>query len=123
MPGGDGGRGGNNMSRHHWKNREREAAAMVAGRRYPANMGGPIDVEGPVFVAQVKERKRLSLLEIETLALEIERQGQLKTKAGIVMVKRSGGRGTETPWLICMTAATFRLINGPLPTDPAPEAS
>lgn len=105
------------MSRHHWKVREREAAALVRGRRYPANMGGPVDVEGPVFIAQVKERKTLSLAALEALALEIERQGELKTKAGIVMVKRSAGRGKETPWIIVMTATTFRLVNSPLPTE------
>lgn len=108
------------MSRGHWKHREREAATLVNGTRFPANQGGPVDVEGPVFLAQVKERNRLSLAELESLALEIERQGQLKTKAGIVMVKRSAGRGRPTPWLIVMTEATFRLVNGALPTDDLP---
>lgn len=94
---------------------------MVGGSRYPANMGGRVDVESPAYVIQCKERSRCSLAELEALALEIERIGAQKTvpKHGLVMVKRSAGRGIKTPWLIVMTEATFREMNGRLPIEPA----
>ncbi len=108
------------MARTTWKRREREAAKMVNGRRYHANVGGPVDVESDGFVCQVKERKTLSLAQQEALAVKIERIGNQKGKCGIVMTKRSAGRGVETPWLITMTEGMFRMfryLNGRLPTE------
>lgn len=109
------------VSRTKWKQREREAAALVKGQRYPANVGGPVDVESDGYVCQVKERRTLSLAALEALAVEIERVGTQKQKAGMVMVKRSAGRGVPTPFLVVMTEAVFRHLNGRLPTE-APRA-
>jgi hypothetical protein len=103
------------MARTSWKRRERQAAAMIGGRRYAANQGGAVDCESATVCAQVKERKNLSLAQIERLALEIERVGRQKLKPGVVMLKRSAGRGIETPWIIAMTASVYRELNGELP--------
>jgi hypothetical protein len=104
------------VSRTGWKRAERAAAALLGGRRHPANVGGLVDAESDGVVAQVKERKHLSLAQLEALAVEIARVGGQKDKAGIVMVKRSAGRGVPTPWLIVMTEDVWRYMNGPLPT-------
>ena len=61
----------------------------------------------------------MSLAALEALAVEMERLGGQKLKPGVVLVKRSAGRGVETPFLVVMTAAVFRLMNGPLPSDGA----
>ena len=70
------------MSRTAWKKREREAARLISGRRHPANSGGRIDCESATCVAQVKERRTLSLRALETLALELERIGAQQNKPG-----------------------------------------
>lgn len=103
------------MSRTNWKQRERDAAKIISGTRYTANQGGLVDCESDAYCVQVKECKTLSLHALESLAKEITRVAQQKTKHGLVMVKRSGGRGTETPWLIVMTESVFRELNGSLP--------
>lgn len=107
------------MSRTKWKQRERDAARIIGGRRYTANQGGLVDCESDAYCVQVKERRTLSLAALEGLAVEIERVAQSRPtpKLGMVMVKRSAGRGRETPWLIVMTEAVFREMNGPLPSD------
>ena len=107
------------MSRTGWKRAERVAAGLIGGKRYPANQGNFVDCESTTICAQVKERRTLSLAALEALALEIERVAFQKTppKAGIVMAKRSAGAGRPTPWLIVMTAATFRELCGALPQD------
>ena len=105
------------MSKTGWKNAERDVARKVRGRRYGANTGGRIDVESEVHVIQVKERKTLSLREAEAIAVEMERIGNQKTppKIGSLWVKRSAGRGVETPWLVVMTEATWTAMNGASP--------
>lgn len=77
-----------------------------------------MDCESDAYCAQVKERKTLSLQQLEALAVEIERVAAQKSKLGVVMVKRSPGRGNgSTPWLIVMTEHAFREMNGRLPTE------
>lgn len=76
-----------------------------------------MDVESAQYVAEVKQRQVFSLKQLETECLEIERVGEQKQKIGLVLVKRSAGKGKETPWLVCMTAAMFREMSGPLPTE------
>lgn len=109
------------VSKTGWKRAERNAAKIIGGKRYPANQGGAVDCESDGYCVQVKERRALSLSALETLTVEIDRVATQKQKAGLVMVKRSAGSGCATPWLIVMTAATFRHLNGRLPTD-APAA-
>lgn len=103
------------MSRTAWKRREREAAALIGGRRHPANVGGAVDCESDGWCVQVKERRTLSLAGLEALALEIERVAFQRQKLGAVMVKRSAGRGRATPWLVVVTEAVWREMNGQLP--------
>ena len=107
------------MSKTGWKNAERDVARKVRGRRYGANTGGRIDVESEVHVIQVKERKTLSLREAEAIAVEMERIGNQKTppKIGSLWVKRSAGRGVETPWLVVMTESVWKTMNGRTPRE------
>ena len=76
-----------------------------------------MDAESDAYVIQCKERGTLSLKELETLALEIERVGFQRSppKLGLVIVKRSAGRGSRTPRLVIMTEAVFREMNGRVP--------
>lgn len=104
------------VSKTGWKPAERDAASILHGQRFPANTGGRLDGESPQYVWQVKNRRTLSLKQIEALAEELERIGVQKQKPGLVLLKRSAGRGRETPWLIVVTAAVWREITGGLPT-------
>lgn len=96
-----------------WKAEERHAAALFGGRRFTANTGGTVDFESRGFVGQVKHVRRLSLAALEVLALETERLGFRGTqrKCGMVVVKRSAGRGRRTPRLIVLTEAAWRALN------------
>ncbi len=102
------------MSRRHWKQRERDVARKVGGRRYPANTGGRVDVESAHHLIQIKERKTCSMREAEAIAVEMERLATQKSppKSGTFWFKRSAGRGVETPWLVIMTEATWKAMNG-----------
>ena len=109
------------MSRTMWKVREREAAALVGATRHPANSGHRLDFESHGYVGQVKERRTLSLAALEALCLEVDRIGAQSNRVGVVMVKRSAGRGVETPMLVCLTAAMWKQLMGALPSEPAVE--
>lgn len=109
------------MSDKAWKAAERMAATLLQGRRHWANSGEEIDVESDGVVAQVKHRRVCPLAELERLAQEAERQGTQRNKVGLVLVKRRAGRGIETPWLVVMTATSFREMSGPLPGEPPAE--
>lgn len=95
-----------------WKREERQAAALIGGTRYPANSGGRVDAEGPGVVAQVKHVKRLSLAQIEALAVEAATLGQQKGKIGLLVVKRRAGQGQVTPRLVVLTEDTWRRHSG-----------
>lgn len=82
-------------------------ARLLGGSRYPANSGGLVDVESCTYVAQVKNVARLSLAQLEELALEMATLGEEQGKVGIVVVKRKGGRGRETPRLIVLTETAW----------------
>ncbi len=99
------------MSRTNWKQCERDAAALIGGVRFPANTGNAFDCESERFLAQVKNRRVLSLTELETLALSMEELAGNKGKLGLVMVKRSAGSGIKTPWLVCMTGSIWKALN------------
>lgn len=101
------------MSRTRWKHREREAARLIGGRRYPANVGGRVDVESEGYVGTVKDVGRLSLAALEALTVEIEQIGRSRVppKLGVLMVRRSV-QGIKTPWLCIVTEAGWRNIAG-----------
>lgn len=97
------------MSRTNWKQVEREAAALFGTRRFPANMGGRLDLGNGEswFLGQVKNPQRLSLAEVEALALEMESAGFQAGRVGVLVVKRSAGSGLSTPRLIVMTETAW----------------
>lgn len=100
------------MTDRPWKAEERHVARLLGGQRYPANSGGRVDVESVHCLAQVKHVRRLSLAALERLAVEVERVGAMRTKAGVVVVKRRAGRGCPTARLVVMTDATFERLSG-----------
>lgn len=67
-------------------------------------------MESARYVAQVKYVARLSLAELEWLALEIAAIGQEKNKIGLVVLKRKAGRGCKTPRLICIPEEVWRMM-------------
>ena len=93
-----------------WKQEERAVARLLHGTRYKANTGGRVDVEGPEFIAQVKHVKRMSLAQIEALALEMCDLGIQRRKEGVLVVKRRSGRGIITPRLVIMTESVFERL-------------
>ncbi len=95
-----------------WKAEERHVAKLFGGQRYPANSGGRVDVEGPGIMAQVKHVQRLSLAQLEALALEMADLGRERGKAGLVVVKRRAGRGQPSPRLVVMTEDVFQKLAG-----------
>ena len=98
------------MPDKHWKQEERHVANLVNGTRYPANMGGRVDVEGPSTIAQVKHVQRLSLAQLEALAVEMAALGATRDKVGVVVLKRRAGRGMVTPRLVVMTEEAFQAL-------------
>lgn len=102
------------MSDRPWKAFERSVAALFEGRRFWANSGEAVDIEGPTVVAQCKLVKRLSLEELTQLAETAERQAAPKLKAGVVAVKCRRGSGRASPTLIVMTERMWRYMNGPV---------
>ncbi len=98
------------MADKPWKREERKAAALIAGARYPANLGRRVDAEGPELIAQVKHVQRLSLAQLEALAGELAQLGTERSKVAVVMVKRRAGRGSVTARLVVMTQEVFNVL-------------
>lgn len=96
------------MGNTSWKQLERDVGLLVGGTRYPANQGGRVDVEGPQYVVQCKERKALSLEVLTQLVEEIEQIAKEKGKQGLVAVKVRRGRGRSSPILIVQTADQWK---------------
>ncbi len=96
-----------------WKQLEREVARLLGGRRYAADSGGRVDVESPTVVAQVKHVQRLSLAQLEALAVEMAALGEEQGKLGLVTVKRRAGKGIHTERLVVMTEGVWVRLNQP----------
>ena len=96
------------MGNTSWKQMEREVGLLINGKRFPANQGGRVDVEGDKYVVQCKERRALSLEQITQLVEEIEAIGRSKGKRGLVAVKVRRGRGKSSPILFIQTAAQWK---------------
>ncbi len=73
------------MADKPWKREERKAAALIAGARYPANLGRRVDAEGPELIAQVKHVQWLSLAQLEALAGEMAKLAAERGKLGVVV--------------------------------------
>ncbi len=99
------------MSDRPWKAEERAVARLLKGTRYAANSGGRIDVESARDLAQVKNVARLSLAELEALAVEIAAIGEQRGKLGLLVVKRRAGRGQATPRLIVFTEGVWQAMH------------
>jgi len=80
------------MADRSWKAEERRAARLLGGRRFPANTGGRVDVEGPAVIAQVKHRRTLSLGALEALAIEAAEAGRTRGKLGLLVVNTAPHR-------------------------------
>lgn len=100
-----------------WKQLEREVGLLVGGTRYPANQGGKVDVEGPHYVVQVKERRSLSLEQITQLVEEIEAIAKEKGKYGLVVTKVRRGRGRPSPLLVIQSATQWTAQTQKPPMD------
>ena len=72
-----------------------------------------MDSEGPLIAAQSKNVARLSLAGVERL-LEETRRGTPDGKIPVLVLKRKGGRGTETPLIVIMDEEAFRGLFGRL---------
>jgi hypothetical protein len=94
------------------KAEERAAAAIFGGRRSAENAGGSLAFEADGIVGRVRHVSRLSLVQLEELALESERLGGEASKAGLLVVKRRGGAGRETPRLVVLTEMAWRRMSG-----------
>ena len=79
-------------------------------------------MEGPHMLAQVKHVRRLSLTELEAVAVEMAERGETSRKLGIVVVKRRVGRGVPTQRLVVMTDAVFETLVGRVQQCPKPVA-
>ena len=101
------------MADKAWKQEERVVADIFRGKRYPGNSGGRVDVTSDKYLVQVKNVARLSLAQLEALAVEMEQLGQEQGKLGLVTVKRRAGRGTPTPRLVVMTEGVWVRLNQP----------
>lgn len=91
----------------NFKDHERACAAVIKGKRFPANSGGRVDVESETIVAQCKERAELSFPEMGRLVVEIGAIGKTKGKLGVLFVRHKAGRGVASPGLVVMTHETF----------------
>ena len=112
------------MSDKPWKAFEREAAALISGRRFWANSGEALDCEGPTAVAQCKYVRTMSLASLGSLAEQVEREALPKFKAGVVIVKQSGAKGRRrAPTLVVMTAAVWTALHGRHDGDREPAAA
>lgn len=106
-----------------WKEFERTVAELLGGKRYWANSGAAIDVESPLYIAQCKHVRTLSLEQLTQLAEAVEVEAARKFKAGVVAIKVRRGHGRSSPTLIVCTADTWERLHGRAqPEDSAPQA-
>lgn len=101
-----------------WKQFEREMGKLIGGTRFWANSGESVDCEGPIFLAQCKHVKSMSLNVIADLAeqayLDGKRRrkpnGELNTKLGLVGIKTKPGRGKKSKTIVVMNERVFKEL-------------
>lgn len=98
------------MADKAWKQFEREMASLIGGCRFWANSGESLDCEGPVFVAQCKHVKSMSLNKIAELAVSIKDDGVRKQRLGVVGLKTKPGRGKPSTTVVVMEASVFKEL-------------
>lgn len=98
---------------NHWKQFERDCAALFGTERFKANTGGSLDFESDDAVGQCKLVKTLSLEQLSKFAEKAATDGFAKQKVGVLCVKVARGRGwkkkaeAKAPMIVAMTAETF----------------
>ena len=96
-----------------WKKLERWAGLMLGGGRHWANSGEAVDAEGPLFTAQCKLVRELSLARLTELATQAEAEGRNKGKIGLVVVKLGGRHGgRRAPALFVLHEDAWRDLHG-----------
>jgi len=108
---------GGSMADKAWKQEERKVGLLVGSHRYPANSGRRVDCESERVVAQVKHVQRLSLAQLEALAVEIAALGEEQDKIDLLVVKRRAGRGKGTPGPVVLTEDAWRKLVGTLDVE------
>ena len=101
-----------------WKQFERDMGKLLGGTRFWANSGESVDCEGPVFLAQCKHVKSMSLNTLAELAEQAETDGKKRvnqygekdTRVGLVGVKTRPGSGRKSTALVVMTANVFKEL-------------
>jgi hypothetical protein len=73
------------------------------------------DFASSVLLGRPRHVRRLSLGQLEALAVETEQFGAKVQQVGVVVVQRLAGEGRETPRLFVMTEKAWRRLSG----DPA----
>lgn len=98
------------MSDKPFKALERVVADLILGKRWPANTGGPVDVESDRIVGQVKLLKRCSLEELTQFAETIALVGDDQDKHGVLFIKVRRGKGNQSPLLVVHTAEAWKEL-------------
>jgi hypothetical protein len=88
------------MSKTGWKKEERDVAKQLGGKRYPANMGGDVDViaerEFVSLLVQCKQHKSFSWKQLVDWADKIAGAARYFPEVGMLALKRSAGKGKKT---------------------------
>jgi len=90
-----------------WKKFESDAAAFIGGKRYPANQGGPIDVESEFTIGQCKKKNNLSHSELAREVKKIQDLGFTMNKLGVVLHQTPRQKGTPPIPMITLSWDTF----------------
>jgi len=90
-----------------WKQFERDCAAFIGGKRYPANMGGPIDVEGPTCIGQCKKKTSMSHVDLAKQTQAIHSLGMAANKLGVVLHQVPRAKGAPATRMITMSWEMF----------------
>ena len=82
------------MADKAWKQHERQAAALIGGRRYPANSGYAVDCESAVVVVKRRAGKGLPTPTLVVLTARMYRamSGPLPSDGGAEGGRTGGGR-------------------------------
>jgi len=99
------------MADRPWKQFERDIGKLIGGTRFWANSGESVDCEGPLFLAQCKNVKSMSLNAIADLAYQIAEDG--KNRKARKMVRLD-------PRLSSMPFYAEMLKQGKLDFNPTP---
>ena len=86
---------------------ERVVMTALGGRRFPADVGGPLDGELPDLVVSCKHVGSMSLAALTAEVERIDDEGITRGKMGILVVKRRSGPGRETTPVVCMPLGQF----------------